>query len=1198
MADGGVVCHEECAICLGKFDQPKILPCFHTFCLECLRKYVEEKLTRGKIKCPLCRCDVHVPAGGVQNFQSNFYIEYRSGDQKGTRALCKTCTFNLPVQFRCLDCNEHFCKVCNDSHRKMKITKNHRFVEILDSHGGHSPIRRDVHCVLHPDKNVEFFCRRCRLIICSSCKLTKHEGHLSEVLTETVADLRLSIGGVLASRVIGNKWDSISSSKTRISGMRAQLASTRQQIITKIRERSAELIRDINEKCEQLINTVDTTWQKDVDDLDTADENLKRTSMSFRTLCNTAKQMLAMADDVEIIERGDYLVEALNDVIEKDVTREPVCQLPALCFVPGGAHQLDMADIFGYFRVGREEHAEQTDETELKLRVGRKEQAEQTDETELKLRVGREEQAKQTDETELKLEDDFFREEVTTLRRRTDPGLDHNLPQLIAVGCSGRLRLKRSFSVGGEYGISGLCPARNGACWVTNCTPTIRLVDSKGKEVGSVTAGKQGQGCGMAIDNDDVVHVTFYCEKSIYKLSGDGQLSSYTVLPFPPRGLTVDHTTGNMLVCGGKGRGVVSVTTGGQWAYQSPPDVKFQGARDIATSCHGYIGVTDPRQKKVFIFFPGKRQTAVFTGQDPTFRPRGICCDIHGNFLLTDSDDNKINIINHNGELLATYSTANDCRGRPYSVAVDNSGYLWSPTNPNVVLASVDYFISLSHHLGQAVAVVTCDQAIYGTCIVKEITFKYPDKYSNLVVRLGGFYIAENFFGAIGHFMKNSGIEDILVESNLCLRGTANKIVVSKDYYKMVRHHSLLCEAMLGLLWKTFFDWYGDQDDQDNDLIILYVHLDIFKNFFGRDAPKALICANIQTIEDDLIILKPSRDAFVEQLGVTGQYWFMYIVMVMIAKRYIHAERAGDWMEHLIEIQNKLPYLVSAGHTNYISCLPLYLKDMKELPTKHPEVHASFMDGKFTVRETNGKFNGVWTDLALEQTYNKEGKSAFFKGISQIDAVRDKYISTAPVLTNVSESVKSMVHLKNEGSGHHAESLKQSSVEVAMVEKIQDVITNMMDPFICDNKCDLLNIATSEKAQSTIKRQAKRQDAFSYEWTAYPASLFTPNDQIESGFAMRKENKSDFLAALLGKIDGSVTTVSSLPESSFSTVYLIDAMAFMQKYQTLKGERCEDLPRQYISTILQLKPEQCDCINIVGDRYDFSPAESLKGHER
>ncbi|KAL5015266.1 hypothetical protein ScPMuIL_009536 [Solemya velum] len=124
------------------------------------------------------------------------------------------------------------------------------------------------------------------------------------------------------------------------------------------------------------------------------------------------------------------------------------------------------------------------------------------------------------------------------------------------------------------------------------------------------------------------------------------------------------------------------------------------------------------------------------------------------------------------------------------------------------------------------------------------------------------------------------------------------------------------------------------------------------------------------------------------------------------------------------------------------------------------------------------------------------------------------------------------------------------------------------------------------------------QKPFSYEWTAYPASLFTPNDQIESGFAMRKGNKSDFLAALLGKIDGSVTTVSSLPESSFSTVYLIDAMAFVQKYQTLKGKRCEDLPRQYISTILQLKPEQCDCINIVGDRYDFSPAESLKGHER
>ena len=47
---------------------------------------------------------------------------------------------------------------------------------------------------------------------------------------------------------------------------------------------------------------------------------------------------------------------------------------------------------------------------------------------------------------------------------------------------------------------------------------------------------------------------------------------------------------------------------------------------------------------------------------------------------------------------------------------------------------------------------------------------KHPVKFASLIVCLGGFHIAQNFMGAIVFFMKGSGIEDILVESGVCLR--------------------------------------------------------------------------------------------------------------------------------------------------------------------------------------------------------------------------------------------------------------------------------------------------------------------------------------------------------------------------------------------------------------------------------------------
>ena len=44
----------ECPICYETLENPRFLPCFHKFCLECVQK-LEQAQVNGKIKCPLCR---------------------------------------------------------------------------------------------------------------------------------------------------------------------------------------------------------------------------------------------------------------------------------------------------------------------------------------------------------------------------------------------------------------------------------------------------------------------------------------------------------------------------------------------------------------------------------------------------------------------------------------------------------------------------------------------------------------------------------------------------------------------------------------------------------------------------------------------------------------------------------------------------------------------------------------------------------------------------------------------------------------------------------------------------------------------------------------------------------------------------------------------------------------------------------------
>ena len=120
-------------------------------------------------------------------------------------------------------------------------------------------------------------------------------------------------------------------------------------------------------------------------------------------------------------------------------------------------------------------------------------------------------------------------------------------------------------------------------------------------------------------------------------------------------------------------------------------------------------------------------------------------------------------------------------------------------------------------------------------------------------------------------------------------------------------------------------------------------------------------------------------------------------------------------------------------------------------------------------------FNGVWSDLALEQAYNREGKSSLFKGITHNKAAVQIYIKISPFLTYISEQMKQMGHTKEDKSGdHHNNSKKQ-------VKRDNDTIdcmvgnTNYINPWNNDERSYLLNIATGQKADTTEIIEARGQ---------------------------------------------------------------------------------------------------------------------------
>ena len=63
-----------CAICLSRYETPKVLPCLHTYCKGCLEDLF--KKARGdQVTCPQCKEEHQLPEEGVDGFKTYFTIK-------------------------------------------------------------------------------------------------------------------------------------------------------------------------------------------------------------------------------------------------------------------------------------------------------------------------------------------------------------------------------------------------------------------------------------------------------------------------------------------------------------------------------------------------------------------------------------------------------------------------------------------------------------------------------------------------------------------------------------------------------------------------------------------------------------------------------------------------------------------------------------------------------------------------------------------------------------------------------------------------------------------------------------------------------------------------------------------------------------------------------------------------------------------
>ena len=315
-----------CAICLDPFNNPKLLPCFHVFCVDCLKGLVRGEKGQVYLHCPTCRRLTHLPPeGGLGSLQSAFHIHHLFDIKdalmrvkKPQTVECQKCTTLTRVATSyCRDCGEFICDACTGVHIEWKMFEKH---EVIPLNAFEDKVKQlkalkkvTLHCPLHQEKELELYCETCMELICHNCTVKKHKDHqydlVDDVFDKNKDKLTASLKPVENQiHIISKAVQQIDTQSKEVDNQRVAIEVEIQLGVRQLQElleaQKTELISKLNQMSQQKQKNL--TMQKEK--LETTQGELDRCVSFVRENLNTGskgevlKMMKSVTRHIKVID--------------------------------------------------------------------------------------------------------------------------------------------------------------------------------------------------------------------------------------------------------------------------------------------------------------------------------------------------------------------------------------------------------------------------------------------------------------------------------------------------------------------------------------------------------------------------------------------------------------------------------------------------------------------------------------------------------------------------------------------------------------------------------------------------------------------------------------------------------------------------------------------------------------------------------
>ena len=314
-----------CPVCQEHFRDPKILPCLHYYCKECVRQLALRAGTNRPFVCPECRRGTVLPQNDPNQLPTAFFVnrmkELRTkmGKAQGKmEALCEMCSRAKAVAF-CRQCTDFICNDCARMHGVMKVFTGHKVVTLQELKEGGAkaiPLKEapPSMCKDH-DEQLKIYCFDCNHLICRDCIIRDHAGHMFEFVKKSAPQYKKTVKESLAP--LAKVQTNISAATREVEKVEGEVSEQHKAVAGTIERSFKQLYEILHKREKQLLDRASELKQQKLDNLGAQKKNFALATSEIQGLVEFVERSVENATDEEFMSLQQHIQEQIQEQCAK-----------------------------------------------------------------------------------------------------------------------------------------------------------------------------------------------------------------------------------------------------------------------------------------------------------------------------------------------------------------------------------------------------------------------------------------------------------------------------------------------------------------------------------------------------------------------------------------------------------------------------------------------------------------------------------------------------------------------------------------------------------------------------------------------------------------------------------------------------------------------------------------------------------------